>query len=232
MTAAHRLKVCLTPGMVRQFSLYGEQLRRWNRKINLTTITDPKMVALKHFADSLAAVPLLPQAASILDVGSGGGFPGLCLKIARPDLKVTLLDAARKRIHFLKYLISRLGLSEVDAEQLRMEAAALRYPNHFQIIVSRAVTSLVALARAAQPCLGQGGMLIAWKGQAYQAEIAALEGDMKAGESAIRLRQCRTISYRLDELDLTRYLVLVRDPRGSQEETRQYEGWPEIAPLF
>ena len=222
--SARQLKVSLTSRMVGQFALYGDQLQRWNRKINLTAITNPGAVTLKHFVDSLAAAPLLAQGADILDWGSGAGFPGLCLKIVRPDLKVILIDAARKRIHFLKYLISRLGLSSIAAKQARIEDVAPDYPDYFDGIVSRAVTSLGELVRLSRPCLKPEGMLIAWKGRGYQVEIDALQEKAGQGGGIPGSWRCRAISYRLEALDLTRYLVIVQDQQRFRKSGRRQHG--------
>lgn len=210
LSTANCLQVALAPHMVQQFAAYGEQLQRWNRKMNLTAITEPGEIALKHFADSLAAIPLLSPEATILDMGSGAGFPGLCLKIARPDLQITLIDAARKRVSFLKFMISYLELPGIQAEHSRIENLDDAYQGHFDIAVSRAVTSLAELAGWAKPWLRSGGRLIAWKGQGFQSEIVEME---KQGSRISNSTpwQCRVVPYRLGTPGQDRYLIMITE---------------------
>ena len=175
LSATAPLHVRLTGEMVQQFARYGEHLLRWNRKFNLTAITDPRQIALKHFADSLVAIPWLAPGATILDMGSGAGFPGLCLKIVRSDLKILLIDASRKRVSFLKFITRELDLTGIQSEHTRAENLADDYRGYFDVAVSRAVAPLNQLARWSQPWLNPAGRLMAWKGPRYQLEIEELE---------------------------------------------------------
>lgn len=124
--AAEAYGLCLTERMVEQFTLYYELLLEWNEKINLTAITEPKEVAIKHMIDSLSCLDekVFPEGASLIDVGTGAGFPGIPLKIFRPDLKLTLLDSLNKRIKFLQEVVDRLELSEVQCIHARAEEGA------------------------------------------------------------------------------------------------------------
>lgn len=124
--AAEAYGLCLTERMVEQFTLYYELLLEWNEKINLTAITEPKEVAIKHMIDSLSCLDekVFPEGASVIDVGTGAGFPGIPLKIFRPDLKLTLLDSLNKRIKFLQEVVDRLELSEVQCIHGRAEEGA------------------------------------------------------------------------------------------------------------
>lgn len=106
-----------------QLSRYGELLIEWNEKMNLTGITDPQGVAIKHMLDSAVGISLIPQGASLVDVGTGAGFPGIVLKILRPDLEVVLLDSLRKRLNFLDAVIQELGLEKVQTVHARAEEA-------------------------------------------------------------------------------------------------------------
>ena len=110
--AVQDFTIKLTEQQLEQFDLYGSLLVEWNQKINLTAITDPQGVAVKHFADSLAFFNYmeLPEGAKVIDIGTGAGFPGVVLKIVRPDIKLTLLDSLNKRFLFLRELLSQLGL--------------------------------------------------------------------------------------------------------------------------
>ncbi len=161
---------------VERFDKYAQLLIEWNKKMNLTGITEPDAVVTRHFADSASffAAAKPDSSASIIDVGSGAGFPGMVIKILRPDMSVTLLDATNKRISFLQTVAAELGL-ELDAVHSRAEdAAALpRFRERFDFATARAVAELRVLC---EYCLGFvkiGGVLVAMKGQLGEDEIAA-----------------------------------------------------------
>lgn len=157
---------------------YCTLLLDWNTRMNLTAIRDPREVAVKHFIDSL--LPLtqveLPQGASLIDVGTGAGFPGLPMKLARPDLDLTLLDSLAKRLTFLEEVCTRLGV-EARRVHLRAEEAG-RSPDfreRFDLATSRAVANLASLAEYCLPLVKVGGSLLALKGSSghREAEEAA-----------------------------------------------------------
>lgn len=155
---------------------YAELLVEWNEKMNLTAITDPLGVTVKHFADSIAAVPLLPQqrGISVIDVGTGAGFPGIPFAIVRPDIQLTLLDSLNKRLIFLEEVCRELGLS-VQRIHARAEEggrnAALR--ERFDVATARAVAGLPVLLEYCLPFVKPGGQFIALKGPDSDAEHAA-----------------------------------------------------------
>ena len=159
-----------------RLNVYGNLLIEWNEKMNLTAITEPKAVVIKHFLDCLtffSAVDL-PQNAKIIDVGTGAGFPGMVLKIARPDLKVTLLDSLNKRLVFLNEVNEKTGL---DCEIIHARAEdggknqALR--EKFDFACARAVAPLNVLLEYCTPFVKVGGMFVAMKGPAAEEEIKA-----------------------------------------------------------
>ena len=133
----------------RQFATHAAELVRWNQKINITAITDPFEVAVKHVLDSLPAARFISGDAILLDIGSGGGFPGLPLKVLMPSLSVTLIDASRKKVSFLKHVIRTLKLDNIEALHIRAEDLANDplYRNRFNVIISRAVSSLELFRR-------------------------------------------------------------------------------------
>ena len=166
-----------------------DTLLEWNEKFNLTAITDERDIILKHFVDSLTAVPFLPETGAplrVIDVGAGAGFPGVPIKIARPDISLTLMDSTRKKINFLTELIDRLGLRGVNAVQARAEEAARQdaYRGRYGCAVCRAVAPLGALAGYCLPMLASGGALLALKGPAVfkEAEDAAKSIKKYGGE--------------------------------------------------
>ena len=163
--------------MARQFSLHARELIKWNRKINLTAITDPGEIALKHFLDSIAPARWIPPSSSLLDIGSGGGFPGIPLKVLIPSLSVTLIDGSRKKISFLKHSIRTLQLKNIDARQIRAEELTkdADVTARFDVIIGRALSSLAAFVRVALPLLADRGIIIALKGEMDQQKVAELQ---------------------------------------------------------
>lgn len=160
-------KITLTENQYEQFQKYFELLAEWNEKMNLTAITDESGVALKHFADSLSLLNFvdIPQNSSLADVGTGAGFPGVVLKIARPDIKLTLIDSLNKRLVFLNEVCSQLG---IDAELIhsRAEDGARdeKLRENFDFAVSRAVARMNVLSEYCLPYVKVGGAFCAMKG--------------------------------------------------------------------
>jgi len=155
------------------FAVHARELLHWNQAINLTAITDPFEIAIKHFVDSLAPAGLISPGATLLDIGSGGGFPGIPLKVAMPTLSMTLIDASRKKINFLKHVIRTLELEDIEALHIRAEALASdpAYQKHFDFITSRALTDLSSFIRQARPLLAAKGQMIALKGKMDRPEV-------------------------------------------------------------
>ena len=155
--------VQLSPFQGEQFWLYLQELLDWNRRVNLTAITDPAEIVIKHFVDSLTPLPYLGSATSLLDVGSGAGFPGIPLKIAAPDLRLSLVDANRKKISFLKQVVRTLELREVTVRHGRIED--LPPPEEpYTTIISRAFRRLEPLLEMVSPLIAPGCTLIAMLG--------------------------------------------------------------------
>lgn len=174
--AASRLGVDISPAATEMFAVHARELLRWNQKINLTAITDPAAVAVKHFVDAVAALRVLPPGGHLLDIGSGAGFPGIPLKIARPALVVTLVDAARRKVSFLNHLIRTLALEQTLARHVRVEALAAdrHQAGCYDVVVCRAFADLAGFVAVGLPLLAPGGRLVALKGPSAEAEVAAL----------------------------------------------------------
>ena len=167
------------------FAAHAEELLHWNNTINLTTLTDPFEVAVKHFVDSLAPAKKISPGAALLDIGSGGGFPGIPLKVVIPSLSVTLIDASRKKANFLQHVIRTLKLEGIEALHIRAEdlAGDPAYLKHFEIITSRALTDLQSFVRQARPLLAVNGQMIALKGKMDQAEVESVRASILAVET-------------------------------------------------
>lgn len=167
------LRPDLTAAQLQQFETYYAMLADWNTRVNLTAITEPEDVAKKHFLDSLAAAPYLKPNASVADVGTGAGFPGLPLLILRPDLRVTLIDSLQKRLVFLEAVLKELKLS-AELVHARAEDAGQnpKYREKFDVALTRAVSALPVLCELTLPLVKVGGVSIAYKGDSVE-ELAA-----------------------------------------------------------
>lgn len=162
---AAALGLTLPPAARERFRVYLAELSTWNARVNLTGLRTPRDLVIKGFLDSLAVLPFLGEAASLADVGSGAGFPGLVLKLARPHLALTLVEARGKKAAFLHYLVSLWQLSDVDLQQVHLTPAlARRWGRTFQAVISRAVFPLRAFLEVAAPLLRPGGLALALKG--------------------------------------------------------------------
>lgn len=215
-----------------QFEAYFQLLIKWNEKINLTAITEPQQVAVKHMIDSLSCLDdaVFKQNASVIDVGTGAGFPGLPLKIWRPDLQLTLMDSLNKRIKFLQAVVDELGLLTVETVHCRAEEGAKnkRYRANFDIAVSRAVARLNILAEYCLPFVKSGGWFVALKGSQYQAEA----DEAKRAVSLLGGKIERIEPVKLPGLDDGRAVVYIRKVRATPPQYPRKAGTPEKNPLL
>ncbi len=160
---------------ISQLEEYAKLLVEWNEKINLTAITEPEEIATKHFLDSAAALCTGMVEGKVIDVGTGAGFPGLVLKIMKPEIKLTLLDSLNKRLTFLKEVTHKLGIEGVELIHSRAEDGGHKRElrESFDTVVSRAVAQLPLLSELCLPYAKQGGAFLALKGPAADEEIAS-----------------------------------------------------------
>lgn len=199
-------------------------LRERNEKINLTAITEPEEVKVKHFLDSCSAAELLPGGASVLDIGSGAGFPGLPLKIVRPDLTVTLLDSVNKKVAFVSDVVAELKLSGVTAVHARIED--FPHKGEYDAVVSRAVAELSTLAEYALPFVKIGGAFIAYKSEKAESEA-------EAAASAITLLggRIREIREAFVAAGLTRKLIIIDKIAPTPPKYPRGKNLPRLKPL-
>src|SRR4030043_1616312 len=158
------------------FDLYLRELLKWNEKMNLTAIRSEKGIVLKHFLDSLSVVPHLPKISSLLDIGSGAGFPGIPLKMVQPSLEVTLIDSVRKKIDFQSHIIRTLGLKGIEAIHGRIQDKEIlrSLGGRFDGTIARAFSDLDTLLLLSFPFLKKGGILLAMKGEGAGEELKRL----------------------------------------------------------
>lgn len=222
----------LSPIQIEQFTIYYDLLIEWNQKMNLTAITAPEDAAVKHMIDSLTAYDpawFKPQM-SLIDVGTGAGFPGLPLKLFQPDIELTLLDSLNKRVKFLQTVVDELGLTGVTCIHGRAEEAARdkKLREKFDIAASRAVAQLPVLLEYTLPFVKPGGFLVALKGLKYQEETAAAAKAIKVlggGEPVV-------VPKKLPGLDDVRACIYVKKVGKTQGVYPRKAGTPEKAPIL
>lgn len=227
------LGIELTPAQLAMFQTYYEQLVDWNRRVNLTAITDYEDVQIKHFADSLAVLLAIGgdfgAQTSLIDVGSGAGFPGLPLKIVRPAWRVTLVESTHKKTEFLEHMIYQLGLGKIDvvwarAEEVGQEPA---YREQFDLAVARAVADVAVLIEYALPLLHVGGRFIAQKGTDPTDELRAAEKALEILGGAHR----DTIPYRLPAFGKPLHLVVIDKVAPTPAKYPRRPGMPAKRPI-
>lgn len=230
---AAALGVALTEEQISRFATYERELIAWNERINLTAIADPREVEIKHFADSLACLAALPAPRTgpldVVDVGTGAGFPGLPLRICRPDLSLRLLDSTAKKTRFLAHLVRALDLEDVEVLTGRAEDLG-RTPAHreaYDVATSRAVAQLAALAELCLPLLRVGGLMIAQKSAGIDEELrAAGRAIAILGGGLLPIRR-----YALPDLPEPRWLVLIEKVRPTPPAYPRRPGLPAKKPL-
>lgn len=190
-----------------RYRLYADYLAEMNKVMNLTAIEGEDEVARLHFLDSLSLLTAEElRGKRVIDVGTGAGFPGLALKIACPEMELTLLDSLDKRIHFLQECCERMALRDVVCLHARAEEAPPAYRGRFDFAVSRAVARLNLLCELCLPLVKKGGAFLAMKGTDHQDEL-------KEAEKAIRLlggKLERTVDYTIPGTDITHSILLIR----------------------
>ena len=179
---AERLGIALTDEQLSRFNTLSELLVEQNKTMNLTAITDPDGIAVKHFADSISVLTAaeMPKGAKVLDVGTGAGFPGIPLLIMRPDLDLTMIDSTAKKLKYVENTVNELGLIATTLHTRAEEAGQSKeYREKFDFVCSRAVAALNVLCEYCLPFVKQNGLFIAMKGAKAQEEIDSAKAAIK-----------------------------------------------------
>ncbi len=209
-----------------KFTAYEKLLLEWNEKMNLTAITAHDEVVNKHFVDSISCQRLIPEGAKIADVGTGAGFPAVPLKIVRPDLKVSLIDALQKRLTFLDTVITDLGLGDVETVHLRAEDAGhSERRESYDVVCARAVASLPVLCEYCLPLVKTGGVFLALKGRDGAEEAKNSEKALKILGG--RVEEICDVSWQ----DMEHVVVLVRKDRQTPPQYPRKAGKPQKSPI-
>ncbi len=191
-SSASELGIYLSVEKLEKFVTFAYELKKWNRKINLTSITDDSDIAVKHFADSLSLLKVIGENGSLLDIGSGGGFPSIPVKIALPGLSVVSVDAVEKKILFQRHMARVLGLDNFFPVHARCEELPAKYTDSFDWVVSRALTDIAAFVKLARPFLRRDGRMIAMKGKRGGDEASsAIPGLADAGVTVVDVVEIR-----------------------------------------
>lgn len=225
------LGVSLSDKQIAQFMQYYEMLIAWNQVMNLTAITEYADVVKKHFVDSISIVKAcdVDKFVSVIDVGTGAGFPGLVLKIVFPDLHITLLDSLNKRVQFLNHVVENLNLADVRTIHGRAEDYAKmdKMRENYDLCVSRAVANLSTLSEYCIPFVRQGGMFISYKSEKAEEELISAAKAI----SLLGGRLERQVEFTLPNSDIYRNFVLIKKEKATPFKYPRKAGLPSKEPL-
>lgn len=227
---AKKIGIVLEEEQIEQFYQYEKLLLIWNEKINLTAITKPEEIILKHFIDSMTIAKYIGANKTLIDVGTGAGFPGIPLKIIRKDIKITLLDSLNKRVQFLNEIIKQLKLEEIETVHGRVEEFGKnkKYREKFDYATSRAVANLTTLSEYLLPLVKIEGKCICMKGSTVKEEI-----DQSQKAIAILGGKIEEIeAFQLPESDIDRHIILLRKIKQTPAKYPRKPGTPSKEPIL
>lgn len=230
-----KIDIQLDNKQLEQFLIYYELLVEWNRVMNLTAITEYKEVVQKHFVDSLSVIRavdierLQSESKSVIDIGTGAGFPGIPIKIAFPKLEITLLDSLNKRIRFLNTVIERLELENIATIHGRAEDYAKqdKYREQYDVCVSRAVANLSTLSEYSLPFVKTGGYFISYKAENAEEEIE----NSKRAIVLLGGKVEKIIKFNLPDTDIRRAIIKIRKQNPTSKKYPRKSGIPSKEPL-
>ena len=223
------LSIDISDVQVKQFYTYMNLLVEWNKKINLTAITEANEIITKHFIDSLIISKYLQEGKNVMDIGTGAGFPGIPLKIINNNIHIDLVDSLNKRITFLNEVITKLELNDINAIHSRAEdlARIVKYRENYDIVVSRAVARLNILLEYMMPFVKVGGYCICMKGS----NIEELEEAKKAIDIlGGKIEKVEEIN--LPNTDIKRHNIIIKKVKNISKEYTRKTGIPSKNPII
>ena len=226
---ASKFGVSLSSSQQDKFKIYKDLLKEWNKKINLTSITDDVMISMKHFVDSVSICPYINKKnVTLIDIGTGAGFPSLPVKIVRDDIKVVLLDSLEKRTKFLEEVVKVLGLDGVDIVHARAEdkGVDISFREKFDYACARAVAALPVLLEYCMPFVKVGGVFIAMKGSSVD--------EIDQSKRALGILGGRIVDVKefcLPGFDYKRSVILVEKIKETPNRYPRKAGKPSKVPL-
>lgn len=226
---ASKIDIELNEEQLEMFYLYMNLLLEWNEKINLTAITEPQEIIIKHFIDSLTISKYIKNKQNLIDVGTGAGFPGIPLKIVNEDIKITLLDSLNKRINFLNEVIEKLNLKNIEAKHGRVEEFGKNenYREKYDIATSRAVANLTTLSEYLIPLVNIGGEVISMKGQEIKEEVTNAKNAIKIlGGKIINIDE-----FYLPDSDIKRSIIIIKKVEKTPAKYPRKPGTPAKEPI-
>ena len=226
-----RNRISFTPELPERLEIYLALLKEWNARMDLTAVMDDEELADRHLMDSLCVLrtELIPRRASFIDVGTGAGFPGMPLAMAREDLSIVLMDAQQKRLNFLEAVREATGIRNIQLLHARAEEAARQqnYRERFDLATARAVAPLNILSEYLLPFVKKGGTCLCWKGPSVSEEL-------EAGKKACRILGGQTeepISYRIADRNWDHRLLVIRKIAKTPSLYPRKAGTPKAKPL-
>ena len=212
-----------------KFYKYMNLLLEWNEKINLTAITEPEEVILKHFVDSLTISKYIEKDSKLVDMGTGAGFPGIPLKILRDDIEITLADSLNKRINFLNEVIKELNLKNIQTVHTRAEEFGKnkKYRESFDIATSRAVANLSTLSEYLIPLVKPSGKTICMKGSEIKEEVEMARKAIEILGGKIEQKE----SFNLPNSDMKRNVIIIKKVKNTPAKYPRKPGMPAKEPI-
>jgi len=232
---AQKIGITLNKEQINKFSRYLELLVQWNQKINLTSLKTPQKIIIKHFLDSISCIKIISkytniEGISVIDMGTGAGFPGVPIKIVCPSINLSLLEARKKKTVFLEKIIEEMNFQQVEILNGRAEAIGKcpDYREKYDIALSRAVALLNTLSEYCLPFVRVGGLFIAQKGRSYKKEIdKSLRTIQLLGGELIGVENIR-----IPFINQERYLLVIKKIKDTPSEYPRKEGLPQKRPLY
>lgn len=224
-----KLQIELNEEQFEMFYDYMNLLIEWNEKINLTAITEPKEIIIKHFVDSLTISKNIKAGARVIDVGTGAGFPGIPLKIYRDDIEIVLLDSLNKRINFLNDVIEKISLTKISTVHGRAEELGhnKKYREKFDVSTSRAVANMATLSEYLIPFVKINGIVIMMKGSEVNQEIE----ESKKAINILGSSVTNTEEFNLPNTEIKRNIILIKKEKQTIKKYPRKPGTPAKEPL-